>query len=284
MINFTLDQFIVTLKFIRGFYDDSSAKSESNSAAVVTEEEKKLFFGSFDTVRAIFMKMDLPTVIHRVSHVYFIFSSGEVLHSKLKQEMEVLFDAIENDIGAESFYHYPRAKGLFLRKIKNDWKNTLAAFPSAQKDINGAVDCYAIGHDKGSIYYCMMILERGLPALAKRVGLKPSANRDSWGPIIKNIQTKIDTRRSHLAGSPKGSKPLSARAAKAERQLLENCQEAATEFRYFAEVWRNHIAHGRGHYDENDAKKVLEHVRTYMETISLKLKLKEKVNAGGASS
>jgi hypothetical protein len=69
---------------------------------------------------------------------------------------------------------------------------------------------------------------------------------------------------------------MSAKMASSTARFLDACEEAATEFRYFASVWRNHIAHARGNYDENDAKKVLDHVRSFMETIATKLRLKER--------
>jgi hypothetical protein len=48
--------------------------------------------------------------------------------------------------------------------------------------------------------------------------------------------------------------------------------EAATEFVWFKEAWRNHVAHGRARYDENDALKVITHVRGFMERLSTRLK------------
>jgi hypothetical protein len=106
--------------------------------------------------------------------------------------------------------------------------------------------------------------------------VKTKPKRDSWGPIIEDIRKEIDNRLALARKPPAGTKPITAGIAKVRTAFLEACQEAAIEFRYFGDVWRNHIAHGRGDYDENDAKKVLEHVRSYMETISGKIGLKER--------
>ncbi len=120
-----------------------------------------------------------------------------------------------------------------------------------------------------------MVLEFGLPALATRLKVKFVPDRATWADLTKEITKKITTERLVLANTPKGAKPPSRAAAKKRSAFLEACEEAVIEFRYFTTVWRNHIAHGRGDYDENDAKKVLEHVRTFMEAIVIKLKLKE---------
>ena len=122
----------------------------------------------------------------------------------------------------------------------------------------------------------MMILERGLPSLAKRLKVPFQKARPTWGDMTTDIRREIDARRTAIGTPPKGSKPLSKRAAKQRLDFLGHCGEAALEFRFFEHAWRNHIAHGRANYDENDAKKVLEHVRAFMELVATRLKLKEE--------
>jgi hypothetical protein len=77
--------------------------------------------------------------------------------------------------------------------------------------------------------------------------------------IIDDIEDEIEDRQKKL----KAKKPS---------DFLTFLSEAAKEFRYFKDAWRNHSAHGRAAYDENDARKVLIHVRDFMEHISTRLK------------
>jgi hypothetical protein len=196
-------------------------------------------------------------------------------YAELAHELKALSSDVMRAAQHERFYHYPRDKGLLVIRIPEDWEAALKAFPSAEKDVKAAVDCYALGHNNASIHHSMMILEFGLPAIAKRLKVRLNKNKATWTPIIENIRDAIDVRRKALAFSPSGQKPPSSAAAARERAFLEACEESAIEFRYFTNVWRNHISHGRGNYDENDAKKVLDHVRTFMELIATKLKLKE---------
>lgn len=120
----------------------------------------------------------------------------------------------------------------------------------------------------------MMVLEEGLPALAKKLGVKVHPNRSTWGPLIDDTRKAVDDALDKLAKPPKGTKPLSPKSHKKRKEFLEACQEAALDMRHFKNVWRDHIAHKRGDYDENDAKKALDHVRSFMEIVSTKLKLK----------
>lgn len=187
--------------------------------------------------------------------------------------------ALDSDIldasATERFYHYPREKGLLVFRVPGDWLATLKAFPSAEKDVKAAVDCYALGHSHASIHHSMMVLERGLPTLAARLKVKFNPDKATWKDLTKGITDRITAERNLMSATPKGKKPPSRAAAKKKSNFLEACEEAVIEFRYFTSVWRNHVAHGRADYDENDAKKVLEHVRTFMEVITTKLKLKE---------
>ena len=81
--------------------------------------------------------------------------------------------------------------------------DVLAAFPSAAEEIRCAVDCYALGHPNACIHHSMMILERGLSLLAKRLAVAVNKNRSTWGPIIiTNIRDEIDRRRKALSSPP----------------------------------------------------------------------------------
>lgn len=199
-----------------------------------------------------------------------------ILWSDFGAKVGTIVRAIEHELREHKFYHYPIDRAALVQRVDSDWAATLTAFPAAEKDIRAAVDCYALRHDHASIYHCMMILERGLPALADRVGVKFKKDRPTWRDMISDIRNKIDERRNVVGSPPKGRPPPTKRSAKNEILLLEASGEAAVEFKFFEHAWRNHIAHGRADYDENDAKKVLEHVRTFMEVIATNLKLKEK--------
>ena len=201
---------------------------------------------------------------------------GGITNDGMARTLDAVIDKLECELRQEKFYRYPRAKAALVETIKLDWAKTLQAFRSATGDITSAVDCYALGHNRASIYHSMMVLEFGLPALATRLKVGFNPDKATWADLTKGIRDKIADERTALANNPKGKPPPARAAAKRKNEFLEACEEAATEFRYFTTVWRNHIAHGRGDYDENDAKKVLEHVRTFMEVISIKLQLKEK--------
>jgi hypothetical protein len=276
MINFSLHSFYWQLRLLQQQVDFGEMPG---SEAPISKDDQNTAEAFIAHAKQRSDEMGLTATAHRIRKMDLALKYQPLTRSKLADEYRFLIETIEGDIKDMHFYHYPKEKGLLVANVSVDWAKTLGAFKSAAADIEASVDCYALGHNRSSVYHSMMVLELGLASLAKRLKVRMKGDRATWGPIINNIREEIDRRRKHLATTPKGSTPRPARAAKAEKALLEGCEEAAIEFRYFTNVWRNHIAHGRGDYDENDAKKVMEQVRTFMEVISTKLRLKEVVTA-----
>jgi hypothetical protein len=52
---------------------------------------------------------------------------------------------------------------------------------------------------------------------------------------------------------------------------LQFLSEAAKEFQYFKDGWRNYVSHGRGEYDDHLAQSVMQHVRQFMTILSREL-------------
>ena len=273
MINWNLNEIVFAIYDLSKFRRTVEGELEKDENGFVTsyfsESHKYIEDVIFEPLQKLGMSAD------RINSVRFYLTYGGLFRD-LAHELKALEFDITSHGKREWFYHYPHNKGDLLFSMGKDWDNTLLSFPGIKKDIFSAIDCYALGHDRASIYHSMIVLEHGLVALAKRVGVAVNPNKSTWGSLITDIQKKINTRRMALAHPPGGSAPLSSRAAKSAGKFLDTCEESATEFRYFASVWRNHIAHARGDYDENDAKKVLDHVRSFMEIIVTKLRLKER--------
>jgi hypothetical protein len=143
--------------------------------------------------------------------------------------------------------------GALLVGFENEWGAVIASFPSVEDEATAAVDCIALDHGTAGVFHLMRVLELGLGALAGNVG--KTFNNQMWNGIIDEIESAI--------------KELQRTLPKAEREKrLPFLSEAAKEFRYFKDAWRNHVAHGRTSYDANQAIGVMTHVRAFMTTLS----------------
>ena len=81
----------------------------------------------------------------------------------------------------------------------------------------------------------------------------------SWGTAIGSIKNKID------------AISRTAKRSKRKSDTLQFYGEAAKEFSYFAEAWRNHVMHSRGEYDVHTARSVWEHVEQFSAHLSRRL-------------
>lgn len=179
---------------------------------------------------------------------------AEVYH-----ELQALSDAIQDGTKRQLVYRYPTEKANVFLSWKADWSTVIKSFPSAEEDIRSGVDLWALGHSTASIFHMMRVLEHGLKALSLDLGLPYSTQ--NWYNIINEISKKISEQEKTL---PKGD-------AKAAR--LQFLSEAAKEFVYFKDGWRNFVSHAKCAYDENQARSVMEHVRQFMATLSRDLSL-----------
>jgi hypothetical protein len=155
-------------------------------------------------------------------------------------------------------YRYPTEKAAILARWKSDWATVTEAFPSATTDIMECVDLWAMDHPTASVFHAMRILEHGIRALASQLGR--TFDIQNWQNIIDEIESEIREQSKKL---PRGRE---------KNEKLKFLSEAAKEFTYFKDGWRNYVSHNRGNYDEHQARSVYEHVRAFMTVLSSQLR------------
>jgi hypothetical protein len=164
---------------------------------------------------------------------------------------------IENELREQWFIYIPKDNAWWFNKESSFGSSVIEAFPSSLIDIVEAGNCYALDRPTACVFHAMRVLEYGLCALAKDVGLVFDVQQ--WHVIIEQIESKIKEQRN----LPKTSK-------KDER--LQFLSEAAKEFMYFKDGWRNHVTHRQMIYDMPQAESILSHVKAFMVHLSGKLK------------
>lgn len=164
---------------------------------------------------------------------------------------------IINEIKDVLLLFIPKNKSIWLEKENNINSQLIKSFPSAKDDYNEAVLCYVYGQHTAAVFHSMRILEYGLKALAKDLKLK--FYRQNWGKIIQKIKDEINNEIKTLSNQPKDP-------SRTER--LKFLSNAAQEFTYFKDGWRNYVMHGDDKYDESQALSVFNHVKAFMVHLS----------------
>ena len=128
-----------------------------------------------------------------------------------------------------------------------------SAFAKASDDVSAASRCFALEEWTACVFHLMRVLEHGLRALAATVGLPTEAMRhENWKNIIDQIERKI----REMESLPKSPEKVSK---------IQFLSEAAIQFRYFKDSWRNHVSHAHASYDRHSGYPVWLHVKAFMQ-------------------
>jgi HEPN domain-containing protein len=223
------------------------------------EAEIKRLTGLIQFSLHICKRLEIGAAVDRAERLLNRFTRP-MLFIDLEPEIRVLKETIDDGLRYICFYHYPEEKRKAISRVEADWQSIFRQFPSAKSDAIEAVDCYALGHNKASVFHSMQVLEKGLSALASDVN--ETFTVEQWGQIIGKIEGKIRGMQDNgIPGLSKGDKDA----------RLQFLSEAAKEFRYFKDGWRNYVSHGHADYDDDEAKRVVEHVRSFMNHLSTRL-------------
>jgi hypothetical protein len=185
-----------------------------------------------------------------------------VTHAELHWKFDALMSLMKSEASKRVFLSIPRYRQIYY--VGEDGKSATIFGPDAEKAFASAIpdmieagNCYALGRSTACVFHSMRVLEPGLRVMAADVG--ETFDVQQWHTIIELIESKI---RAQAKAMPPG-------APKGER--LQFLSEAAKEFFYFKDGWRNHVAHAKASYDEPQALSVLTHVQIFMRHLSTKL-------------
>jgi hypothetical protein len=132
-------------------------------------------------------------------------------------------------------------------------------FPSAVFDIHNAAICMATTQSTASVFHLMRVLEAGLSVLGAQFGV--SMAHTNWAPAIEQIESKI----RDMHKDPRW-------------KVLPDCKEqqefyaqAASHFAILKDAWRNFTMHARGKYTEDEAERIFENVKGFMQQLAERL-------------
>jgi hypothetical protein len=182
--------------------------------------------------------------------------------SELNTRTRALRNAIQVELKQYLYYQYPKQKGDKLRSWKDDWSSAITAFPTIERDVFDATDCYAAGHGTASVFHSMRVVEHGLRALAKERKIRLPKNKQvewaNWQDIIRELDKEIEIVGRKRAGASKDA-------------ALAFYSGARADLNGFKDEYRNLVMHVRGNYDDLHALRALTNVHSFMERIAAKI-------------
>lgn len=169
--------------------------------------------------------------------------------TELIASLEYLLKTFRDELEARPMFVMQPGSALLLDQTDPPFGiAVLEAFPSSEVDVGEAARCLAMRRHTACVMHLMRALEVPLQVLAQRCGLAPNAN---WNTILNQIEAQIRQRRED-------------RDHVAEQWMAE----AATQFRFIKNAWRNHAMHARAGYGDAQAREIYNSVGAFLRQLA----------------
>ncbi len=209
--------------------------------------------GVQDNCRAIGLKVSVRQLQSVIENLEVFASedapSGAIHSVQVCQALTDIGGLIASEMSTKLFLQVFPEREDFYEQDELFGAVVSASFPSAKEDIKEAGCCYATDRSTATVMHLMRVLEVGLNALARTLGVP--FDRRNWENVINDIEAEI----KKINGPGWG-------ADWKEKQRFY--YGAAKDFRYFKDAWRNHAMHYRERYDAVEAKNIFDHVKAFM--------------------
>lgn len=222
------------------------------STPVGKEKAKTVFVGLHGDLERMELKASAATAKKLVD----AFDAQRLSAKLITILSDDLCKRLKDEMHSRLFYSVDLDKQRFVTETNLFGDAVGNQFPSATLDIEEAGKCIAFERWTASVMHSMRILQFGLNALARDLGI--SCDDSNWRVVIDQIEAAVKKVGKHTSGPD-------------WKQKEQFCSEAALQFRHFKNAWRNHVMHARQSYDEERATAIFHHVEEFMKHLATRL-------------
>lgn len=207
-------------------------------------------------------EIQLTETEHQIFRIWEAWDSAvyDFEAPQLAERLRVLQETLVSELQRRKLFFVNRPEfyeepDLFGPKV------ALAFGRRTKEDIAEAGKCLAFERGTAAVFHCMRVAEVGLQTLAADMGVTLKNGRpldyEDWQGILKAIDDKV--------------KELRLDRTAENQESIQFYSEAAAQFRYFKDAWRNHVSHARKTYDPLQAESIFGHVREFMQDLATRI-------------
>jgi len=224
-----------------------SAVVRKNRNGLVAEEDIDNIRKEMEYLRAWSAAVDLQSVKPKAERILEALLPG-VKAAFIRDNLQDLQERIEDELESRQFLYVPPALAEYYVKPLGGWSEVADRFPSAQFDVEEAGKCLALGRHTACVFHLMRVMESGVQALATLLNVTLPQQK-VWQGLLDEINKAIK------ALPPKDAKTVAYAAATAN---LYNVKLA----------WRNEVMHPKAMYTDEEAARVLDATRAFMQDLA----------------
>jgi len=223
-------------------------------AKKLPESSQKEVLKAIGEMRDECLALDLTNATDLLSFIesQILDKKGEYTYNDLLKDLDTFSFSFGNELRKHFFFRLADNKKDFFQQHNLFGQRVNDAFPSCTAEVQNAGSCFAVEQYDACVFNLMRVLERGLGALALRFGV--SIEHTNWQNVIEQIEATI--------------RKMDSSFGKDWKEQQKFYSQAASQFMFFKDAWRNHVMHARDVYDEGKALSVLTHVREFMEALT----------------
>lgn len=177
----------------------------------------------------------------------------------VKDQISMIQQLLKKEMREKVFVYIPPEKAKFFTSKLNPYlfgKDVFIAFPSARFDVQESGCCLATARATGCAFHLMRVLETGLMAFGKKFGI--SLEHTNWKPALDGIESQIKKMRFDPAWKDTPD----------VKEKQEAYAQASSHFLIIKDAWRNFTAHARGKFTEEEAERLLDNTRSFMQKLA----------------
>jgi hypothetical protein len=268
MIDHFANGLLSALEWLKKWEDHAYIESSNNGTdAKTTQDFRSALLEGIGAVANQCKKLQLLVSEALCNRLHGKLTAGEYHWKIVESELEGIRLSMNNELVSKKFAFIPIDKAEFFEQEKLLGQSVYDAFSEARYDVKEAGNALAADLNTAAVFHLMRIAEFGLRGLARQLKVKLPFQIEyaTWGQVIPEID-------KHIAAAKK--RPRSS----AKERKLQYYAELLLQIRAFADLWRNPVMHSRSRYGAEEARKVLEHVKVFLQKLA-----EEKLRKGVSS-
>src|ERR1700730_1709868 len=139
----------------------------SYSSPKVSDSDAQHFHDFLETMKKTCSEFDLPTTSEIAGRI--LNREPPETYVDMFSHLDHLNDLLSHELEKEALFRIPPERKDYFEQNALYGPKVAEAFPSCARDIERAGSCYAMAQEDACVHHLMLVLERGLIALAVKV-------------------------------------------------------------------------------------------------------------------
>jgi hypothetical protein len=263
MLTFYLSSVVHEAEMPGRWINNLSMRPENESVDESTRETLQFYLA--DLIRYC-NNFDLTSVVRRCERLQSLLSSPLTNNGNAARELKVISEMIEDHLRDVQAFYVSSSRQKRVSENAAAWSEIQLAFPSIDKDLEQALDCYFFEQSTATVFHTMRVAERGLFTVADERGIKSIGKKNKplteaqWGEILDAVEGEL--KRIKLAPVAQG---LSKKPA------IEFYQGVLAHGMHLKDRYRNCVMHSNRSFSDGEAEDALFHTRSFMTVLAEKL-------------